>query len=484
MDGFSTLALTPILPEIFMAVVGMLLLMIGAFRGQSSFTFVTGTTVVTLVAAMVMVAKADWSVTDTLNGMVMMDSFASIMKIAILAGLTVSLLLSHKWLQQNNVAVFEYPLLVLFSGIGMMLMTSVSNLLGLYVALELSSLCLYVLASIHRDRLDSTEAGLKYFILGALSSGLLLFGMSLIYGFSGSVSYAEIAAALLSKDASFVGIIVGMAFLLAGLCFKISTVPFHMWTPDVYQGAPTPVTALFAIVPKVAAFALIIRLMVLAFPSIQPHMAQIFVFVSVASMLWGGFAGLVQDNIKRLLAYSSIANMGYALLGLLGGQPEGIAAVVMYLCIYMATLAGVFAVLMGLQRSGKAIENIPDFAGLSKTSPFEAYALAALMFSMAGIPPMAGFFAKLFIIQSAVAAGYFVVAVVGVLASVVGAYYYIRIIKVMFFDNAENTVPMDKMPCQWLRVVSVASLAFVMLFTVWPNGLMAEAQLAAASLFQ
>jgi NADH-quinone oxidoreductase subunit N len=481
MDGFSWIILSPIKQEIFLAVVGMLLLMVGAFRGKTSIGFIMTSVIVAILAAMGSVLLADWTPIDTLNGMIIVDGFSEWMKVLILAGLAGSLTLSVSWLRENDLLKFEYPLLVLFSGVGMLLMVSANNLLSLYVSLELSSLCLYVLAAINRDNLLSSEAGLKYFILGALSSGLLLFGMSLVYGYSGTLSYVGISQFLESAQSMPYGVMVGMVFMLAGLAFKVSAVPFHMWTPDVYQGAPTPVTALFAIVPKVAALGLIIRLLVGPFAMLAQESMQIIMVVSVGSMLLGAFAGLVQNNIKRLLAYSSIANMGYAMLGLLPNVPEGIAGTIIYLTIYMAMLAGVFAILMSLKRDGKSIENIPDFAGLSKTSPFMAYSLTGLLFSMSGIPPLAGFFGKFFVFQAAVAGGYMVVAVIGVLTSVVGAYYYLRLIKVMFFD--ESAGPVDENKSLSRHLVVVASIAFILLFTVMPNRLLDHALQAAVSLY-
>jgi len=481
MDGFSWIILSPIKQEIFLAVVGMLLLMVGAFRGKTSIGFIMTSVIVAILAAMGSVLLADWTPIDTLNGMVIVDGFSQWMKVLILAGIAGSLTLSVSWLRENDLLKFEYPLLVLFSGVGMLLMVSANNLLSLYVSLELSSLCLYVLAAINRDNLLSSEAGLKYFILGALSSGLLLFGISLVYGYSGTLSYVGISEFLESAQSMPYGVMVGMVFMLAGLAFKVSAVPFHMWTPDVYQGAPTPVTALFAIVPKVAALGLIIRLLVGPFAMLAQEWMQIIMAVSVGSMLLGAFAGLVQNNIKRLLAYSSIANMGYAMLGLLPNVPEGIAGTIIYLTIYMAMLAGVFAILMSLKRDGKSIENIPDFAGLSKTSPFMAYALTGLLFSMSGIPPLAGFFGKFFVFQAAVAGGYMVVAVIGVLTSVIGAYYYLRLIKVMFFD--ESAGPVDENKSLSRHLVVVASIAFILLFTVMPNRLLDHALQAAVSLY-
>lgn len=481
MDGFSWIVLSPIKQEIFLSLVGMLLLLVGAFRGKTSVGFIVTAVVLAACGAIAGILSGDWTPIDTLSGMLIVDGFSEWMKVLILSGIVVSLLLSVSWLRENNLLKFEYPILVLFSGVGMLFMVSANNLLSLYVSLELSSLCLYVLAAVNRDHLLSSEAGLKYFILGALSSGLLLFGISLVYGYSGTLSYVGISSFLETAESMPYGIMVGMVFMLAGLAFKISAVPFHMWTPDVYQGAPTPVTALFAIVPKVAAFALIIRLLVGPFAMLAQESAQIIMLISVGSMLVGAFAGLVQNNIKRLLAYSSIANMGYAMLGLLPNVPEGIAGTIIYLTIYMVMVAGVFGILMSLKRNGQSIETISDFAGLSKTSPFMAYAMTALLFSMSGIPPMAGFFGKFFVFQAAIAGGYMVVAVIGVLTSVVAAYYYLRLIKVMFFDESAGDVEENTSLSR--HFVTVGALVFVLIFTFLPNQLLQRAIEAAGSLF-
>lgn len=483
MTEWSWSAAQAITPEIFLALAGLLLLIVGAFRREGNLTLVTGAVAVAFTVAFSLVACADWSVTSVLNGMLMVDHFSALLKLVILGGLIVSLLLSYDWLKENRVLRFEYPLLMLFSGVGMMFMVSATNLLSLYVSLELSSLSLYVLAAIRRDSLQSGEAGIKYFILGALSSGLLLFGVSLVYGFVGSTDYDAIGRTLLAHQGDMgVGAVLGMVFILAGLAFKVSAVPFHMWTPDVYQGAPTPVTAFFAIVPKVAAIAMIVRLLTQPFQPLAEDWSQIVAFMAVASMAWGAFAGLVQTNIKRLLAYSSIANMGYALIGVLAAVPEGQAALILYVLVYMVMTAGVFAIILSLRRNGEAVEAISDLAGLSKTSPFIAYCLLALMFSMSGIPPLAGFFSKLFIFQAAVETGHFTIAVIGVLTSVVGAYYYLRIIKVMFFDEPHAAI--DKDTSILRRCVTLVSILFVLAFCLAPTGLLDQAQLAAGSLYR
>lgn len=482
MTEWSWLAIKPLAPEMFLAVYGMILLVFGAVKGEKHLGFITFSVVGAFIAAITMIGVSDWSSQSLLGGMLITDGFSAWLKIIILAGLTVSLLLSYDWLKDNNLIRFEYPLLVLFSGIGMLLMVSVTNLLSLYVSLELSSLCLYVLAAIRRDNMNAAEAGIKYFILGALSSGLLLFGISLVYGYTGSIDYATIGATLSGhQGATPVGAILGLVFILSGLAFKVSAVPFHMWTPDVYQGAPTPVTALFAIVPKVAALAMMIRLLAQPFHSAVGDWSQIIIFMSCASMVWGSFAAIAQENIKRLMAYSSIANMGYALIGVLANVSEGTAAVILYLSIYMIMTAGTFAIILCMKRNGQAVETISDMAGLSKTSPVMAYCLAALMFSMSGIPPLAGFFSKLFIFQAAVAAGHFYVAVIGVLASVVGAYYYLRIIKVMFFDEAAPAMDAEHSMLQ--KYVALISVAVIVIFCINPMSLLTQAQLAAGSLF-
>jgi NADH-quinone oxidoreductase subunit N len=478
---WNWLYLAPLYPELILAVAGLLLLMVGAFRGPSSFGLVFHAAVASLLVAGAALLFSDWTPVHTLGNMIVLDGFSGWMGTLIIGGLVASLALAYGWLKEHGVTRFEYPILVMFAGIGMMLMTAAHNLLAAYVSLELSSLSLYVLASIHRDRIESAEAGLKYFLLGALSSGLLLFGMSLVYGFTGSLDY-EVIGKTLAVNSAPTGAIIGLVFILAGIAFKISAVPFHMWTPDVYQGAPTPVAALFAIVPKVAAFGMLLRMLTGPFESLMPEWSQILLFVSVASMLWGAFAGLVQEDLKRLLAYSSIGNMGYAMLGVLAGIPEGMASVILYISIYMVMTAGVFAILMCLRRDGQNFDKISDLAGISKTSPFMAYVMVALMFSMSGIPPLAGFFGKLFVFESAIAGGYFKLAVVGVLTSVIAAYYYLRVIKVIMFDEpAGGSFREGDIPSR--RYVALASLVFALVFIVMPNRMLDEAMQAASALF-
>jgi NADH-quinone oxidoreductase subunit N len=359
----------------------------------------------------------------------------------------------------------------------MLVMISSGDLISLYLGLELMSLPLYVVASIDRDSIRSTEAGLKYFVLGALSSGMLLYGCSLIYGFTGTVNFAGIAKA---TTASGIGLTFGLVFLFAGLCFKVSAVPFHMWTPDVYEGAPTPVTAFFAAAPKVAAIALFVRAAVTAFPGIIIQWQQILVFVSIASMGLGSFAAIGQRNIKRLMAYSSIGHMGYALIGLAAGTAEGVQGVLVYIAIYLAMTLGTFACIIAMRRTTGPVEQIADLAGLARTRPAMAFFLAMLLFSLAGIPPLAGFFAKFYVFLAAIKAGLYTLAVIGVLASVVGAYYYLLIVKTMYFDEpAPVFVPMRSE----LKAVLGISGLIVLLFFVYPAPLVDAAAAAAKSLF-
>jgi NADH-quinone oxidoreductase subunit N len=410
-----------------------------------------------------------------------MDKFAGFMKLMILTGLIASVALSVRYLVEEGMERFEFPVLIIFAGIGMMMMVSANNLLALYMGLELQSLSLYVLAAFHRNSLRSSEAGIKYFVLGALSSGMLLFGVSLIYGFTGSLDFEVIGRTLGGLEVVPLGATFGLVFILAGFAFKISAVPFHMWTPDVYQGAPSAVTALFAIVPKIAAFALLMRLLFEPFAGLSDQWLQIVYFISLMSMVIGAFAGIAQENIKRLLAYSSIGNMGYALIGVVAGNAAGAGAVVLYLLIYMVMTIGVFAVVLSMRRQGMGVYRISDLSGLSKTAPGLAYAMAILMFSMSGIPPAAGFFGKLVVFNAAVAEGYYVLATLGILTSVVAAYYYLRVIKVMFFDEPADVFD-GGMPFA-RRAVLLISILFVLGFVIKPSVFVSSSFSAVASLF-
>ena len=469
--------LLPVLPELVLAVGAMALLMLGAYRGPGTTSLVTGLAACLLVATGVIELMLPAGKLTTFGGSFIVDDFARFLKIVALIGSVATLVLSTEFLADPSRRIFEYSILVLLSTLGMMVLISAGDLIALYLGLELMSLALYVVAASNRDNAKSTEAGLKYFVLGALSSGMLLYGASLIYGFTGTVSFAGIAA--VAKTGS-VGIVFGIVFLLAGLCFKVSAVPFHMWTPDVYEGAPTPVTAFFASAPKVAAMAVFVRATMTAFPGITSEWQQIVVFVSIASMALGAFAAIGQKNIKRLMAYSSIGHMGFALVGLAAGTAEGAQGVLVYMAIYVAMTLGSFAIILAMKRNGQAVEQISDFAGLSRTNPLLAFFFAMFLFSLAGVPPLAGFFAKWYVFVAAMKAGLFTLAVIGVLTSVVGAFYYLSIIKVMYFDDP--LVKLDPMRVELRTVLAVAGL-FNILFFVYPGPLVSVATAAAKSLF-
>jgi len=451
---------------------------LGVFRGDKSAGLIGWLSVLALIISGGLLWHDDWVRSDIMNGLFVMDAFAGFAKTMLLAGLAVSVILSIDYMKEENTSRFEYPVLVLFSGLGMLMMVSAHDLISLYVALELQSLSLYVLAAFRRDDVKSSEAGLKYFVLGAISSGMLLFGASLVYGYTGSTNFAAIGATL--SHGLSIGAVIGMVFLSAGLAFKISAAPFHMWTPDVYEGAPTSVTAFFALVPKLAAIAMLSRLLIEAFPAAAHQWQQIVWFLSMLSMAVGAFAALMQNNFKRLLAYSSIGNMGYALVGLAAGGQTGMASMLLYMMIYMVMTAGTFGVVLCMRRDGKSLDQISDLAGLSRNSPALAYALALLMFSMSGIPPLAGFFGKLMVFKAAVGAEMYVLAVFGVVSSVVAAYYYLRIIKVMFFDEPaakfDSAVPFSR------KLVIGASIAAIVLFIFFPSDLVAATNNAAAAL--
>ena len=470
--------LLPVLPELVLAAGAMVLLMLGAYRGQQTTSLVTGLAICLLVLTGGLELLLPTGKLTTFAGGFIVDDFARFLKILALIGSAATLVLSAEYLADPSRRIFEFSILVVLSTLGMMVLISAGDLIMLYLGLELMSLALYVVAASNRDNVKSTEAGLKYFVLGALSSGMLLYGASLIYGFTGTVSFAGIAAA--TKAGTGAGIVFGLVFLLAGLCFKVSAVPFHMWTPDVYEGAPTPVTAFFASAPKVAAIAVFTRATLTAFPGILSQWQQIVVFVAIASMALGSFAAIGQKNIKRLMAYSSIGHMGFALVGLAAGTPEGAQGVLVYIAIYVSMTLGSFAVILTMKRNGQHVEDISDLSGLSRTNPLLAFVFAMLLFSLAGIPPLAGFFAKWYVFVAAIKAGLFTLAVVGVVTSVVGAYYYLSIIKVMYFD--EPLVRLDPMRTELRTVLAVAGL-FNILFFIYPGPLVSVATAAAKSLF-
>lgn len=469
----------PLLPEVILFLGTLLLLMTGVFNEQQGAKLVWGLAMPVLGAAIFFLIK-DWGVNTVLfNGSFVVDDFARLLKVMVLLGGIVTLYMSVTYLSESGLFKPEYTVLLLFSLLGMMMMLSANDLIAMYLGLEVQSLALYVVASFRRDSVRSSEAGMKYFVLGALSSGMLLYGCSMVYGFTGSINFEDIAKASITEGAPSVGMVIGLVFILAGLAFKISAVPFHMWTPDVYEGAPTPVTAFFAACPKIAAMGLLIRVIHSAFPEMQPQWNQIIIFISIASMLLGAFGAIGQTNIKRLMAYSSIGHMGFALVGVAAGNREGIEGVLVYLMIYLIMTVGAFACILAMRRNEEMVENIEDLRGLSQTNLPAAFMFAMLMFSLAGIPPLAGFFAKFYVFMAAVKADMFVLAVVGVLASVVGAFYYLRIIKIMFFDEPKEGI--NEMPSQ-LKIVLGLSGMFVLLYVVYPNPIIDSAKLAAKAL--
>ena len=472
--------LMPLLPEAILAVGAMVMLMAGviAFQSERSSRIINGFCIAILALAAFAVVMMPPGRTELFGGSLVVDDFARFLKLLALAGSGGALMLSINWLTVENQQKFEYGVLFLLSTLGMMLLISANDLIALYLGLEMMSLPLYVVAASNRDNVKSTEAGLKYFVLGALSSGMLLYGASLIYGFTGTIGFAGIAKA--THVGANLGLIFGLVFLFVGFCFKISAVPFHMWTPDVYEGAPTPVTAFFAAAPKVAGIAIFVRATTVAFPGITHEWQQIVVFVSIASMALGAFAAIGQRNIKRLMAYSSIGHMGFALVGLAAGTPEGVQGVLIYMSIYVAMTLGAFACILSMRRDGVFVENISDLAGLARTSPTMAFFLAMLLFSLAGIPPLAGFFAKFYVFLAAIKAGLYTLAVIGVLSSVVGAFYYLTIVKIMYFD--EPVKGFAKMPGLLALVLCVSGL-INMLFFAYPAPLLGAASAAAKSLF-
>ena len=472
------IALGPIFPELMLGVGALALVLLGALRGERSGALINDIAIAILGLALITVITHPGGNGTFLSGAFINDAFGRFMKVLTLGGSLITLLLSLDYMRRAKLAGFEYPILILLATLGMLMLISANDLIALYVGLELMSLALYVVAAWDRDNIKATEAGLKYFVLGALSSGMLLYGASLLYGFSGTVSFKGIAAAI--QGQASIGVIFGLVFLMAGMAFKISAVPFHMWTPDVYEGAPTPVTAFFASAPKMAAMALLVRVIITAFPGVLLQWQQIVVFIALASMALGSFAAIGQSNIKRLMAYSSIGHMGFALVGLAAGTQAGVQGVLVYMAIYLAMTLGTFAAILMMRRAGKSVETIADLAGLGMTDKGMAFFLAMMMFSLAGIPPLGGFFAKFYVFSAAIDAGLYWLAVLGVLASCVAAYYYLRIIKVMYFDASapafDRTAPL-------VRAVLVVAALAVMLFPLYPAPLITAALAAAKSLF-
>jgi NADH-quinone oxidoreductase subunit N len=471
--------LMTLLPEVILAVGAMALLLVGAMLGNRS------TQSISILAALLIAVSAYFSFVGSdataFHRAFVVDAFVRYIKAAILWSSFACVLMAQRFFSDEKQSRFELPVLMLLATCGMSLMVSAQSFLALYMGLELQSLALYVLAAFNRDSLRSSEAGLKYFVLGSLSSGMLLYGISLIYGFTGSTEFATIAGMVKSSSVS-IGLTFGLVFLLAGLAFKISAVPFHMWTPDVYEGAPTPITAYFASSAKIAAFALLIRALLTAFPDAVHQWQQIVILLSVLSMALGAFAAIGQTNIKRLLAYSSIGHMGYALLGLAAGTALGVRGMLFYLVFYAVTNLGVFACILAMRRDGEHVESISDLAGLGRTRPMLALALATMMLSLSGLPPLAGILAKAFVFLAVIDAHQYVLAVFGVLTSVVAAYYYLRIVKVMYFDEIAPAFDRD---VGWaVGVVATAGTVFSLFFVVSAGSLISAAGAASQVFFK
>ncbi len=471
--------LYPVASEIFLACAGMVLLLWGAIAGDKAtgkITFVTG---IVFIIAMFTASHHEAAKAIVMGGHVGSNAYVLLVKILLLLSALASLVLSQHFLKSSKLSRPEYPVLILFATLGMMLMVSAESLLGLYMGLELQSLTLYVLAAFRRDNAKSSEAGLKYFVLGALASGLLLYGISLIYGGTGTVLFSKLHEVVVAGKPP-VELVLGFVFILAAMAFKISAVPFHMWTPDVYEGAPTPVTAFFAAAPKLAGIALLIKLLYVPFSGLLAQSTPIMLVLSVASMALGAFAAIAQSNIKRMMAYSSIGHVGFALVGLVAGGVEGVQATLLYLLIYLPMTLGAFGIILSLRRDDVYLEQISDLAGLSKTRPALAAIMTVFMFSMMGIPPLAGFFSKFYVFLAAVEAGYVWLAVLGVCLSVVGAFYYLRVIKIMYFDKQME--PFDRVSGWGVATLLGVTVLFILALAVKPDWALTLTQHAAQAL--
>ena len=464
----------PILPELSIFIVAISLLVLGLFI--DNIKLIINLAIVSILFAILLILFQP--IQSAFNNSLVIDEFSKVIKILILIGSLASIIMYHSSREDLNINLFEFPILILLATIGMMIMVSANDLIAIFIGLELQSLTLYVLAALNRNHLASSEAGLKYFLLGALSSGLLLFGLSYIYGFTGNTNLNLISTTVTSGN---IGLIIGIVFVCSGLAFKVSAVPFHMWTPDVYEGAPTPVTAFFALAPKVAAIALAIRFLIVGFGDISFDWQQIIIFLSIASMVFASFAAIAQNNIKRLMAYSSIGHVGYALIGLACGTFQGTSSLVIYLSIYLIMNIGVFSFILSMKNKGEYFENISDLSGLYKVHPYYSVVITIFMFSLAGIPPLAGFFGKFYIFIAAIESNLLLLAVVGILASVIGAFYYLRIIKVIYFDETKNSF--DGFSYRSLNTLINPSAFLILLFCIYPLPLINISNYAASSFF-
>ena len=454
-----------IYPELFLSISLLSLLMLGVFK-KNSFLVVSKLSSIVLLLTIPLIYINDNTSEKLFNNNYLIDEFSSFLKILILGSSAFALFFTNQYIKDNKIDKFEYPILILTAILGMFVMVSSNNLIGLYLGIELQSLSLYVLAALNRDSVKSTEAGVKYFVLGALSSGLLLYGCSLVYGFTGSTNYYVIAENYTSSN---LALSFGLVFILVGLAFKISAVPFHMWTPDVYEGAPTSVTAFFALAPKVAGFGAIIRILYIAFGNVVNEWQTILIFISIASMILGAVAAIGQTNIKRLMAYSSISHMGYALAGVTTGTNEGISSSILYIFLYVVMNIGSFVCIILMKRKTVYLENIRDLSGLSKNHPVVAFSFTVILFSLAGIPPLAGFFAKFYIFMAVIKSNLFALAIIGLITSVVSAFYYLRIIKIIYFDPEQEKF--DPITSKGIRFSLAFSTLLILFYFLNPSSL-------------
>jgi len=472
--------------EIFLSVGALVLLMVGVFK-KDSVNLVSWLAVGFMMVALIFTMGAGLEESYTFSNLFVADGFTRFMKMLVLVAAALAVIMSREYFKLEGDERFEFPVLLVLATVGMMVMVSANDLMSLYMGIELQSLSLYVLAAFKRDSEKSTEAGLKYFVLGALSSGILLYGCSLIYGFIGSTNFNVIGDAVANFGAGGapIGAVIGLVFVLAGLAFKISAVPFHMWTPDVYEGSQTPVTAFFAVAPKIAALALLARTLYVPFGELSSSWAQVIIFMSVASMILGSFAAIMQSNIKRLMAYSSIGHVGFALLGIIAGSADGIRGLIIYMTIYLVMNIGMFVCIMSMRRKEEGmVENIEELSGLGQTHPIMAVFISIFMFSLAGVPPLAGFFAKWYVIIPIIREGHFILATIAVLASVVGAFYYIRIVKVMYFDAPVESFVKQKSYPMKLIVTFCALLVLAFIIPQVSSPVLEGATAAAQGLIQ
>ena len=455
-----------ILPEIFLSLTIMFLLLFGVFKNNSSKLIYNLTTLSLIILFALLLNLYQVSDLSIFNNSYKVDSLATFMKLLTIGSGIFVMLTSSKYIEINNINKMEYPILILSSILGMMVMISSNDLIVFYMGLELQSLALYVLASFNRENLLSTESGLKYFVLSALSSGLLLYGCSLIYGFSGSTNFNII---LDNSSSGQYGITFGIVFILVGLAFKISAVPFHMWAPDVYQGSPTSVTTFFAVLPKIAALSVFIRFLYVPFAEMNDQWQMIIIFLSIASMIFGAVAAIGQKNLKRLIAYSSIGHMGYALTGLAAGTNQGIQGSISYIAIYLVMNLAFFSCMFMLRRNNEYYESIEDLSGLSKNHPLLSFSLLIILFSLAGIPPLAGFFAKFYVFMAVIEQKMYFLAIVGLLSTVIAAFYYLRIIKIIYFDKEKDKYDTDH--SLWLKFSLTVSTILILLYFIFPSQL-------------